>query len=169
MLGYLAFSPLGLDRLTDGLRSYAERWRMNQGAFDLLDALLPQPRLACGVLILVIAVAVPWVRLRSRGSTVELIQVCQWILLLWFLLLPAPFPWYAVVLTALLPMTPRFALTTPAVVLLSGAAGLYYLSFYYEYQSLPEAWWTWTRLAEHGLIWGTLGFTWLHSRRRGDF
>ena len=29
--------------------------------------------------------------------------VCQWVLLLWFLLLPAPFPWYAVVLAALLP------------------------------------------------------------------
>ena len=169
VLGYLPFSPLGLDRMTEGLRSYAERWRMNQGAFDLLEILLPQPRLACGILILVIAVALSWVRLRSRGSTVELIQVCQWILLLWFLLLPAPFPWYAVVLAALLPATPRFALTAPAVVALSGAAGLYYFSFYYEYQRLPEAWWTWTRLAEHGLVWGTLGFAWLRSRRRDDF
>lgn len=165
VLGYLPFLPLGVDRLTDGLRIYAERWRMNQGAFDLLEVLLPQPRLACGILILVIAVAVPWVRLRSRGSPVELIGVCQWVLLFWFLLLPAPFPWYAVVLAALLPATPRFALTAPAVVALSGLAGLYYLSFYYEYQRLPEAWWTWTRLAEHGLIWGTLGFTWLQSRR----
>ena len=56
-------------------------------------------------------------------------------------------------------------MTTSAVVALSGAAGLYYLSFYYEYQQFPEAWWTWTRLAEHGLIWGTLGFAWLQSRR----
>lgn len=165
VLGYLPFSPLGLDRLTEGLRSYAERWRMNQGAFDLLEHLLPQPRLACGILILVIAVAVPWFRLRSRGSPVELIEVCQWVLLFWFLLLPAPFPWYAVVLAALLPATSRFALTAPAVVALSGAVGLYYLSFHYEYQSLPEIWWTWTRLAEHGLIWGTLGFAWLQSRR----
>ena len=164
-LGYLPFSPLGLDRLTDGLRSYSEHWRMNQGAFDLLEVLLPQPRLACGILILAVAVAVPWVRLRSRGLPVELIEVCQWVLLFWFLLLPAPFPWYAVVLAALLPATPRFALTAPAVVALSGAAGLYYLSFYYEYQQLPEAWWTWTRLSEHGLIWGTLVFAWLHSRR----
>ena len=139
---------------------------MNQGAFDLLQVLLPQPRLACGILILVVAVAVPWVRLRSRGSPVELIGVCQWVLLCWFLLLPAPFPWYAVVLAALLPAMSRFAFTAPAVVALSGAAGLYYLSFYYEYQSLPEAWWTWTRLAEHGLIWGTLGFGGLQSRRR---
>ena len=38
---------------------------MNQGAFDLLEHLLPQPRLACGILILVVAVAVPWFRLRS--------------------------------------------------------------------------------------------------------
>ena len=169
VLGYLPFSPLGLDRLTEGLRTYAERWRMNQGAFDLLEHLLPQPRLACAILILTVAVAVPWVRLRSRGSPVELIEVCQWVLLFWFLLLPAPFPWYAVVLAALLPATLRFALTAPAVVALSGAAGLYYLSFYYEYQQLPEAWWTWTRLAQHVLIWGTLGFTWLQSRRRGDF
>lgn len=168
-LGYLPFAPLGLDRLTEGLRSYAERWRMNQGAFDLLEVLLPQPRLACGILILVIAVALPWICLRSRSSPVDLIEVCQWILLFWFLLLPAPFPWYAVVLAALLPATSRFAMTTPAVVALSGAAGLYYLSFYYEYQRFPEAWWTWTRIAEHGLIWGTLGFTWRQSRRRGDF
>ena len=165
VLGYLPFSPLGLDRLTEGLRSYAERWTMNQGVFDLLEYLLPQPRLACGILILVIAVAVPWVRLRSPGSPVELIGVCQWVLLFWFLLLPAPFPWYAVVLAALLPATSRFALTAPAVVALSGAAGLYYLSFHFEYQRLPEIWWTWTRLAEHGLIWGTLGFGWLLSRR----
>ena len=68
----------------------------------------------------------------------NLIEVCQWVLLFWFLLLPAPFPWYAVVLAALLPATPRFALTAPAVVALSGAAGLYYLSFYYEYQRLPD-------------------------------
>ena len=169
VLGYLPFSPLGLDRLTEGLRNYAERWTMNQGAFDLLEHLLPQPRLASGILILVIAVAVPWVRLRSRGSPVELIGVCQWVLLFWFLLLPAPFPWYAVVLAALLPATSGFALTAPAIVALSGVAGLYYLSFYYEYQQLPEAWWTWTRLAQHVLIWGTLGFTWLQSRRRGDF
>ncbi|MCY3776851.1 MAG: hypothetical protein OXH11_12805 [Candidatus Aminicenantes bacterium] len=169
VLGYVPFLSLDLDRLTEGLRSYAERWRMNQGAFDLLEVLLPQPRLACGILILAVAVAVPWVRLRSRGSPAELIGACHWVLLLWFLLLPAPFPWYAVVLAALLPAAPRFALTAPAVVALSGAAGLYYLSFYYEYQRFPEAWWTWTRLAEHGLIWGTLGFTWLQSRRRGDF
>ncbi len=174
VLAYLPFSPLGLDRLTEGLRSYAERWRMNQGAFDLLEILLPQPRLACGILIVVMAVAVPWVRLRSRGSPVDLIGVCQWVLLFWFLLLPAPFPWYAVVLAALLPATPRFALTAPAVVALSGAAGLYYLSFYYEYQQFPEAWWTWTRMAEHGLIWGTLGFVWWRgdfqsSIRKGDF
>lgn len=168
-LAYLPFSPVGLDALTEGLRSYAERWRMNQGAFDLLEALLPQPRFACGLLILVIAVAVPCVRLRSRTSPADLIQACQWVLLFWFLLLPASFPWYAVVLAALLPVTSRFALTTPAIVALSGAAGLYYLSFYYEYRSLPEVWWTWTRLAEHGLIWGTLGFAWLHSRRRGHF
>ena len=165
VLGYLPFFPIGLDRLTDGLRSYAERWRMNQGAFDLLELLLPQPRLACAILILAVAVALPWVRLRSRGSPEELLGVCQWVLLFWFLLLPAPFPWYAVVLAALLPATSRFAMTTPAVVALSGAAGLYYLSFYYEYQQFPEAWWTWTRLAEHGLIWGTLGFAWLQSRR----
>ena len=165
VLGYLPFSTPGLDRLTEGLRSYVERWRMNQGAFDLLEFLLPQPRLACGILILVVAVAVPWIRLRPRGSPVDLIEVCQWVLLFWFLLLPAPFPWYAVVLAALLPATSRFASTAPAVVALSGAAGLYYLSFYYEYQRLPQAWWTWTRMVEHGLIWGTLGFTWLKSRR----
>ncbi len=168
-LGYLPFLPLGLNRLTEGLRSYAERWRMNQGAFDLLEVLLPQPRLACGILILIIAVAAPWFRLRSRRSPTELIQVCQWVLLFWFLLLPAPFPWYAVVLAALLPVTPQYTMTAPAVVVLSGAAGLYYLSFHYEYQRFPEAWWTWTRLIEHGLIWGTLGFTWLRSRRwEGD-
>ena len=164
-LGYLPFSSLALDQLTGGLRSYAEHWRMNQGAFDLLEILLPQPRLACAILILAVAVALPRVRLRPRGSPVGLIGVCQWVLLFWFLLLPAPFPWYAVVLAALLPATSRSALTAPAIVALSGAAGLYYLSFYYEYQQLPEAWWTWTRLAEHGLIWGTLGFTWLKTRR----
>ena len=174
VLGYLPFLPVGLDQLTDGLRSYAERWRMNQGAFDLLELLLPQPRLACGILILVVAVAVPWVRLRSRSSPVDLIGACQWILLFWFLLLPAPFPWYAVVLAALLPATPRFAATAPAIVALSGAVGLYYLSFYYEYHQLPEAWWTWTRLAEHGLIWGTLGIVWWRGdfqspTRKGDF
>ena len=167
VLGYLPFWPVGLDQLTDGLRSYAERWRMNQGAFDLLEILLPQPRLACAILILAVAVALPWIRLRSRGSPQDLIGACQWVLLLWFLLLPAPFPWYAVVLAALLPATSRSPLTAPAIVALSGAASLYYLSFYYEYQQLPEAWWTWTRLAEHGLIWGTLGFTWLKSRQEG--
>ena len=41
VLGYLPFSPLGLDRLTEGLRSYAERWTMNQGAFDLLEVSAP--------------------------------------------------------------------------------------------------------------------------------
>jgi len=79
----------------------------------------------------------------------------HWILLLWYLLIPTPFPWYAVPLVALAVIRPLgpSALVT---VVLSGITGLYYLSFFFEYREFEGSWWIWTRAVEHSIIWCTI-------------
>jgi hypothetical protein len=44
-------------------------------------------------------------------------------------------------------------------VVVSGATGLYYLSFFYEYHEYARTWWIWTRAAEHCIIWLTFLLT----------
>jgi hypothetical protein len=153
LLGYLPFLSVEFELLTAGLTAYSNQWRMNDGVFSLVTLLTDAPRVATAFIISLLALAVPILRGSRNGA--ELAIDFHWILLLWYLLIPTPFPWYAVPLVALAVMRP----TGPgalATVVLSGATGLYYLSFYYEYQELTRAWWIWTRAVEHSLIWGTI-------------
>ena len=124
---------------------------MNEGAFSLLSAFFSHPRWVAALLIGSVCVAVPWCR-QSRELS-SLVEDLQWVGLLWFLLLPPAFPWYALFLVVLLPLRPQLSGPSAATLVLSGAVGLYYLSFYWEYHLFPAAWWMVTRGLEHSLIW----------------
>ena len=166
LLSFLPFSSVGISGLSSGLIIYGERWQMNEGMYALVESVFSHPRLLCAILIAVVATLLPWIFLKHRGSLSQFVMASQWVFLIWFLLLPSPFPWYAVTMVALLAVAPRTRGIAPAMVVLSGVSGLYYLSFYFEYHNLSEIWWVLTRLTEHGLIWGTLGFSWYLARRR---
>ncbi len=152
--GFLPFLRDGWEPVTAGLLVYAREWRMNEGAFSWLALATSQARLISALLIGSTALLVPWTLNDTPGA---LCRSLQWISLLWFLLIPAPFPWYAVPLAALAALN---ADTGPAkvCVLLSGVVCLYYLSFYFEYHSLGEVWWLVTRTIEHGSIWAAMAW-----------
>ena len=150
--GYLPFVDAGRTGLTAGLGAYAGSWNMNQGAFALIDSLL-ESRLLALIVVGLLAALVP---LLLRGErTGALITRIFASLAIWFLLLPAPFPWYAIPLVGLASLVPWSRMASWAVVL-SGLLGLYYLSFLFEYRGLDPQWWTATRVVEHGLIWTAL-------------
>ena len=149
--GFLPFLSVGLTQLTKGLRTYGTQWRMNEGAFTLIQEVLPYPRWSFALIVLVMAIVLPW--LRYARTLPELAGDFQWIVLFWFLLLPSPFPWYALPLVGLLALRPREAGISGALVVLSGSVGLYYLSFFYEYHDYRSLWWGLTRGVEHVVIW----------------
>jgi hypothetical protein len=94
---------------------------------------------------------------RARGDPLStgdalsadaLVLAFQTALLGWFLFTPAAYPWYAIGLLAVSTLRPRLW-----AVVLSGAFGLYYLLFLFEYREYPPYWATYTQALEHGLVW----------------
>ncbi len=150
-LGFLPFLWVGFDRLSEGLFVYANRWTMNAGAFSVLSLLSSHPRTIAAAMIGLFAVLRPSVR--GKGTIGSLVEDFQWVLLIWFLLIPAPFPWYALPLMALLPLRPRLSAVSGASLMLSGVSAAYYLSFFYRYHDYPSPWWEVTRGIEHGVLW----------------
>lgn len=158
---YAPFFSTGWEETLSGLMIYARRWQMNEGIFGLIDFLMPAPRLVLAGVVVAVAVAVP---VFGKGRTAEeILRQCGWVLVLVFLLLPSPFPWYAIPAIAL--VTAVGGSATPAVAALSGLFGLYYLSFYFEYHSFATTWWTWTKVIEHGAIWGLIAWSCIRSNR----
>lgn len=145
--GYLPFADIGWGRLTEGLAAYSDRWVMNEGVFGLLALGFGQPRWLTAALIAVVSLW-PAVRKEVPGA---LPARCYWLLLIWFLLIPTPFPWYALPIITLLPLVSRRE-ALPAVVL-SGVFSLYYLRFLVDYRGWPEVWWVLARVVEHGSVW----------------
>jgi len=153
VLGYLPFLSVDFACLTAGLSTYSNHWRMNDGVFSIISLFLSYPRLVTGALIAIIALVLPIFRGSRSGE--ELAVDFHWILLLWFLLIPTPYPWYAVPLVAIAAIRPVEAPSLTTIVL-SGMTGLYYLSFFFEYQEYAGSWWIWTRVVEHSIIWCTI-------------
>ncbi len=166
VVGYFPFWDVGLDVLFSGLRRYASEWRMNEGLFSLL-ALLPfDPRTTAAVLIGSFAVLRPLLSAPERAA--DWIQRMQEVLLLWFLLLPAAFPWYALPLAALAVLRP-FTVISRTTWVLSGMASVYYLSFYVDYHELDRNWWHGARLLEYAVILGcSAGFLYRSRSHRAD-
>lgn len=151
IVGFLPFLSVGLAQLTEGLRTYVGQWKMDEGIFALIQGVLPYPCCPFALIVLSIAIFVPW--LRHTRTLPDLAGDFQWILLFWFLFLPSPFPWYALPLAGLLVLRPREKGISSALVVLSGSVGLYYLSFFYEYHDYQPLWWSLTRIVEHAVIW----------------
>ncbi len=166
VLAYQPFLGIGVGRVTEGLRTYAVRWQRNDGAFRLLTYLLTQARAAVGGYrfsslvqflldprkvsagIVLAFVAFSLWGLRKSPNTDQWVATIQGILLCWLLFLPAAYPWYAIGLLAISTLRPRVW-----VVALSGAFGLYYLIFLYDYRDFPSEWKVATQGVEHGIVW----------------
>lgn len=171
-VAYVPFLSAGIEQLFSGLTTYAREWRRNPGAFAVIEALLPSPRITAGALAASGAIAsTAWLLATGRpghpkqaaaavntNSATMLIRALQATLLTWFLMLPAAYPWYAIPMLAL-------SATAPAAwpVLLSGSFGLYYLHFLVEYRGLGDDWHAWIATGAHAPIWIALA---LHGRSR---
>lgn len=153
VLGYVPFLSIEFSRLTAGLSAYAQQWRMNDGLFSVLSAVSSNPRDVATLAIVSVALMVPF--FRSSWSAIDVGGDFQWVLLLWFLFIPTPYPWYAIPLVALAVTGPRRPASLVTIVL-SGVICLYYLGFLYEYHDYSKHWWMWTRAVEHSVIWLTL-------------
>ncbi len=160
--GYLPFLGDGVRPLLRGLSIYGQYWVMNEGAFSLLSLVTDQARVVVVTMIALLSLLTAWKFALPEGRS--LVMAAQLVLLLWLLLIPTPYPWYALPLVALACLNPDSAAgrTTLGLSLL---LALYYLSFYFEYRESPEWLWTLTRSLEHAGIWGWF----LHSvwRERG--
>lgn len=168
VIGLVPFIGVGVEQLTEGIRTYASGWRMNEGAFALFSWLFPNPRSVSWLVIGLVAIVVPLLHRKRSSNT--FVEILQWVLLVWFLLIPAVFPWYAIPLAALSVLSPRSRTALP-VLAVSGAVVFYYLSFFYNYRGYSSEWWFWTRLAEHGMIWGLILVSflpWFSGRRKTD-
>jgi len=148
---YVPFAGAGWEQLTAGLRIYLEEWRRNEGAFAILDWILPWPRAAAAGIALATSLTASFLVYRGPRTLDRLVASLQLTMLAWFLFLPAAYPWYTVALLAITALRPR-----PWAILLSGILGLYYLHFWIDYQELPPRWHTWVQVAEHGSIWAAL-------------
>lgn len=132
---YLPFASVGFGALTQGLRTYAEHWTANQGAFTLVARLFPDPveaRVAAAVPVLAVVGYATWLRFPAERALL-------WIIGAGLLLSPTFHPWYA------LWVLPMAALGGNApFLLLTGLAFLGYwgLAAYQLTGVWPEPAWT---------------------------
>ena len=163
ILSYIPFfMSLGMDRITEGLRTYSAEWVNNEGAFFVLSYLttkigiihsFPADRIAAHILTGLLALTMSVKVYKGQEQFEALTNCLQVTLLGWFLLLPAVFPWYAIGLIAVSTINPK-----GVIVVLSGVLGMYYLLFMIGYREYPEYWRTIIQLIEHGLIWAWVLF-----------
>ncbi len=156
---YLPFLGVGTDTLTEGFRRYAGEWRRNDGAFAILAALTPHARAVYAAMVAAGALAGAGYILRRDSSLAGLIATLQYILLGWFLLLPAPYPWYATALIAVSVLRPQIW-----TVVMSGALAIYYYSFIHEYRAHPANMLYLSQAVEHGAIWLSIAASLLVSK-----
>ncbi|MCY3676232.1 MAG: glycosyltransferase 87 family protein [Gemmatimonadetes bacterium] len=155
---YLPFAGVGLGALTEGLRTYAEHWTANQGAFTLIARLFPDPvqaRTAAAVPVLAVVVYATWRRFRVERALL-------WIIGAGLLLSPTFHPWYA------LWVLPMAALRGHApFLLLTGLSFLGYwgLAAYQLTGVWPEP--AWTRVVMWLPVWILL-LADIVARRRGS-
>ena len=141
---YAPFAGVGLGALTEGLRTYAEHWTANQGAFALIARLFDDPvhaRVAAAVPVLAVVAYVTWRRF-------EVERALLWIIGAGLLLSPTVHPWYVL---WVLPMA-ALAGYRPFL-LLSGLVFLGYwgLAAYTVSGVWPEP--AWTRLVMWLPVW----------------
>ena len=153
--GYLPFLGDGVRPLLRGLSIYGQYWVMNEGAFSLLSLVTDQARVATFAIVALLSLLIAWRWALPEGR--HLVMAAQLVLLLWLLLIPTPYPWYALPLLVLACLAPDSAAgrTTLGLSLL---LSLYYLNFFFVYRESPEWLWVLTRSIEHAAIWGT--FVW---------
>ncbi len=151
-VGYLPVLDVGLEQLTAGLKTYSDHWINNPGAFVIFDWLFDSSRAVVAIIPMFIALlcglALP--RERTPAAVAAMLQV---VLVVWLLLLPACFPWYAVPLVVLGTLRP-----TVWLIVLTGAFGLFYVALFAEYQG-AAAWAARIRAIEHIIIWGWLAWS----------
>lgn len=132
---YAPFAGVGLGALTEGLRTYAEHWTANQGAFALIARMFDDPvhaRVAVAVPVLAVVAYATWRRF-------EVERALLWIIGAGLLLSPTVHPWYV------LWVLPMAALTrNRPFLLLSGLVFLGYwgLAAYTADGVWPEPAWT---------------------------
>jgi hypothetical protein len=103
---------------------------------------------AAGVTVAAALAGAAYVARGGKDESGRLAAAMQWTLVIWLLVMPAVYPWYAVGLVALSVLRPRWWL-----VVLSGALALYYVRFLVPYREWDPRAGLAARIVEHGVLW----------------
>lgn len=156
--GYAPFWHAGWG-LWQGTVAFAEQWQTNSLLFSLLSAGVGYRWVASLVMAVVLSFLIFWILFRFA---LEEARPFLWSLLIvlgaLFLCSPVGDPWYFVWIVPFLCIFPL-----RSGIMLSGLLGLYYLSFYFMYQKIPETFW-WVIWLEYLPCYGLLLWEWRSVR-----
>lgn len=156
--GYAPFWHAGWG-LWQGTVAFAEQWQTNSLLFSLLSAGVGYRWVASLAMAVVLSFLTFWILCRFA---LEEARPFLWSLLIvlgaLFLCSPVGDPWYFVWIVPFLCIFPL-----RSGIMLSGLLGLYYLSFYFMYQKIPETFW-WVIWLEYLPCYGLLLWEWRSVR-----
>jgi alpha-1,6-mannosyltransferase len=138
-----------------GASAYAHYWRFNDGAYHLLQSILPTPyaKLAAGLILLAYLLYCA----RNNDSSADGILIaCRNVTMAMLLLMPVVDPWYLCLLVPFLCFG-----SSLGMLLFCALCPLSY--FYYAHNTFP----TWLRVAEYGPVYLALVYPFTANYRKG--
>lgn len=172
VLFYVPFIAAGT-AVFEGLARFAGEWRVNEGVFGLIHYGVAQiPTLSlihagqvsrlivAGTMTTLLAFAAIWVS--KRRNVPDYFRACLFVTGALFFLAPTGNPWYFTWVFPFLYFAPL-----RSVVLFSGLVFLYYLDFYFSYQSTSHLF-TWVKWIEYGMFYSVLAVELLWKPNNGE-
>lgn len=164
LAGYLPVASAGW-QVFAGLGRFLGAWRVNEGLYGLLIAVIPEPagRWIAWLLVGLLSTGVAGWLMRGPSDLRRVWVAMLGIMTGFFLLLPTGNPWYFTWAFPFLTLVP-----VRTLLWLSGALGLYYLDFYFAYRGIPQLF-QWVRIVEYGSVAVVGAWEFLQWRRSRSF
>ena len=164
LAGYLPVASAGW-QVFAGLRRFLGTWRVNEGVYGLLVAIVPEPagRWIVWLTVGLLSIGGTWWLMHGPMDLRRVWVAMLGVLTGLFLLMPTGNPWYFTWTFPFLTLVP-----VRTLLWLSGALGLYYLDFYFLYRGVPHLF-QWVRIVEYGSMAVVGAWEFLRWRRSRSF